>query len=238
MKLLKPMTPPRRPKVSFPASIVQRRKRTHPSHASDVRRMQQLPCVKPSWKENCVLSWMSRRRLSSVPWTPPFHQCAHAPGDHLRTSALPVASSPTAPFYPPLSTLVLVWPSTRLPWPPLVCVFEGGDLGPPWTPDAVRNGTDLPRGWRPGSHQRHGARPRPWGVQTLGWSATGNYRCEAPNWQLTPPWCLPSGRMGPGWRCIGGSTKNEGAQVPRVGRQRLDVHASWWSRRNGGAVLC
>ena len=36
-------------------------------------------------------------------------------------------------------------------------MFEGWNLGLPWLPDGIRNGTDLPRGWRPSP--RHGARP-------------------------------------------------------------------------------
>ena len=59
-------------------------------------------------------------------------------------------------FHPPLSALVQVWPSTQLPWPPPVCVHEGGAWAT-WLPDGVLGGTDLPRGWRPRSHQRHGA---------------------------------------------------------------------------------
>ena len=78
-------------------------------------------------------------------WPPrvrPFHQFAHAPGNHFRTPTLEVAPSlPFAPCYSPLCTLVPVWPCTRLPWPPPVCELEGGNLGLPWLPDGVRNGT-------------------------------------------------------------------------------------------------
>ena len=97
-----------------------------------------------------------------------FHEPEEAP--LLRSQGGPLASIPTS--LPPLrpSQHAGAGVATRLPWPPPVCVLEGGD---PWVPDGVRNCTDLPRGWRPaGSHQRHAA----WCIQPLGWSATGNHR--------------------------------------------------------------
>ena len=76
-------------------------------------------------------------------------------------------------------------------------------------------------------------------------SLTDSFCGEAPNWQLTPLWCPPSGgwdrkesRSTPGWCCSGGSTKNEGAQVPRAGRQRGTCTPRGGRSRSGEAVLC
>ena len=121
-----------------------------------------LSCTKLSWKKNCVLSWMSPRRLS----------CALrvAPSRPSLSPVCPTLRETTFALQPfrllllrrlrlaiPLSAAGAGVPSIQLPWPPPVCVLEGGSLGLPWIPDGVRNGTDLPRGWRPGPHQRHGA---------------------------------------------------------------------------------
>ena len=51
----------------------QLRKRTHPSHVLDDRRMQLLSCTKFSWKKNCALSWTSQRRLSCALRVAPSH---------------------------------------------------------------------------------------------------------------------------------------------------------------------
>ena len=67
--------------------------------------------------------------------------------------------------FPPLCTLVPVWPSTRLPWSPPVCGVRGRES---WATAVTPMGSVMARicrrGWRPSPHQRHGARPRPWCV--------------------------------------------------------------------------
>ena len=136
---------------------------------------------KLSWKKNCVLSWMSRRRLS----------CALrvAPSRPSLSPVCPRSGRPLSHFNPSghffSAAYALLFPSLHAGAGVAVHSTAVATTGlrargrESWAtvvPDGVRNGTDLPRGWRPGPHQRHGARPRPWCVQPLGWSATGNHR--------------------------------------------------------------
>ena len=101
----------------------------------------------------------------------------------------------------------------------LVAVWPSTRL--PWPPPVFVEGGNLGPLW-------------PWRVQLE--SMTDSLRGEAPNWQLTPPWCPPSGRMGPPgamqhtrWRC---SRKHEERRSARTqswqatGRARLVVVAA------------